>query len=162
MGNFDRNNRSGGFKSHGKKSFGGGDRGFGGGRPGGKVFMHDATCSNCGKPCQIPFKPSPGRDVFCSDCFSKRDNDNDGRARPLTSNHERPRFTPPQNASTNPIEQLKGHFAQLNSKLDAILRALTTSEELEDSDDESEDEAEEVAPKPKAKRALGAKKKTTK
>lgn len=161
--------RSGGFKSYGKKSFGGDDRGFGG-RSGGKAFMHDATCSTCGKPCQIPFKPSPGRPVFCSNCFSKNDDrGGEHQARPLISNYERPRFAPAaqNNGSTNPIEQLKGHFAQLNSKLDAILRVLTTSEGIEDSDDEDEGEDEseeevvavkEVAPKLKTKKALGKKK----
>jgi CxxC-x17-CxxC domain-containing protein len=35
--------------------------------------MHKATCSKCKKECEVPFKPTEGRDVFCKDCFSKRD-----------------------------------------------------------------------------------------
>lgn len=31
--------------------------------------MHDATCTKCGKGCQVPFKPTEGKDVLCSDCF---------------------------------------------------------------------------------------------
>ena len=34
--------------------------------------MHKATCAECGKECEVPFKPTEGRDVFCKDCFSKR------------------------------------------------------------------------------------------
>jgi CxxC-x17-CxxC domain-containing protein len=34
--------------------------------------MHDATCSNCGKATQVPFKPTTGKPVYCSDCFSRR------------------------------------------------------------------------------------------
>ena len=30
------------------------------------------TCSNCSKECEIPFKPSGGRPVYCKECFSKR------------------------------------------------------------------------------------------
>ncbi len=37
--------------------------------------MFDATCSNCGKPCQVPFRPSGGKEVFCNDCFSKMKGD---------------------------------------------------------------------------------------
>ncbi len=33
--------------------------------------MHDATCADCGKATQVPFKPSAGRPVYCRDCFQK-------------------------------------------------------------------------------------------
>ncbi len=32
--------------------------------------MFTATCANCGKEAVIPFKPSEGRPVYCSDCFA--------------------------------------------------------------------------------------------
>jgi CxxC-x17-CxxC domain-containing protein len=48
----------------------GSDRGgFGGGRP--REF-HKATCSECQKECEVPFKPSGDRPVYCKDCFAKR------------------------------------------------------------------------------------------
>ncbi len=57
--------------------------GTGGGfsRGGGSSFSSgprpkfDAVCSNCGKPCQVPFQPRLGDDgkpvkpVYCNDCF---------------------------------------------------------------------------------------------
>ena len=33
--------------------------------------MHDATCAECGKRCKVPFKPTDGRPVYCSECFAK-------------------------------------------------------------------------------------------
>ena len=30
---------------------------------------HKATCTDCGKACEVPFKPTPGKDVRCQDCF---------------------------------------------------------------------------------------------
>ena len=33
--------------------------------------MHKATCSDCGKECEVPFKPTEGRPVYCKDCFQK-------------------------------------------------------------------------------------------
>ncbi|MFH1521465.1 MAG: CxxC-x17-CxxC domain-containing protein [archaeon] len=34
--------------------------------------MHKAICSGCKKECEVPFKPTEGRDVFCADCFRSR------------------------------------------------------------------------------------------
>ena len=34
--------------------------------------MHDVVCAQCGKNTQVPFRPSGGRPVYCSDCFSKQ------------------------------------------------------------------------------------------
>ena len=31
--------------------------------------MFDATCSNCGKDAKVPFRPTNGKPVYCSDCF---------------------------------------------------------------------------------------------
>ena len=31
----------------------------------------DVTCSKCGKATTVPFTPTPGRPVFCRDCFAK-------------------------------------------------------------------------------------------
>jgi len=54
---------------------GGGFRGGGGGfrrNFGGPREMHKATCAECGKECEVPFKPIEGRDVFCKECFMKK------------------------------------------------------------------------------------------
>ena len=34
--------------------------------------LYPATCSECGKETQVPFRPTPGKPVFCRDCFQKR------------------------------------------------------------------------------------------
>ena len=31
----------------------------------------NVTCTKCGKPASVPFTPTPGRPVFCRDCFAK-------------------------------------------------------------------------------------------
>lgn len=36
--------------------------------------MHKAVCADCKKACEVPFKPSGDRPVYCKDCFSKRKN----------------------------------------------------------------------------------------
>lgn len=37
------------------------------------VKMFDAVCKKCGKKCQVPFKPTSGVGVSCSDCFVRND-----------------------------------------------------------------------------------------
>ena len=52
---------------------GGGGGGYGGGGYGDRPReMHKATCAECKKECEVPFKPSADRPVYCRDCFSKR------------------------------------------------------------------------------------------
>lgn len=34
--------------------------------------LHKAICADCSKECEVPFKPSQDRPVYCKDCFSKR------------------------------------------------------------------------------------------
>jgi ATP-dependent RNA helicase DeaD len=34
--------------------------------------QHQAVCASCKKETTIPFQPSPGRDVYCNDCFKQR------------------------------------------------------------------------------------------
>ena len=33
-------------------------------------------CADCGNECEIPFKPSKGRPVYCKECFPKHKNTN--------------------------------------------------------------------------------------
>lgn len=61
-----------------KKNMGNYKRGdnFRGGRGGGRSdrpSMHSAVCSDCGKDCEVPFRPTGGKPVFCSDCFGKKE-----------------------------------------------------------------------------------------
>lgn len=39
--------------------------------------MFSAVCDDCGKNCQVPFRPSSGKPIYCSDCFEKRGNSHD-------------------------------------------------------------------------------------
>jgi CxxC-x17-CxxC domain-containing protein len=45
---------------------------FGKGFSSGPREMHDAVCSECGTSCQVPFKPTDGKPVYCRECYSKR------------------------------------------------------------------------------------------
>jgi len=36
-----------------------------------KREMHKAVCADCKKECEVPFKPTEGRPVYCRDCYRK-------------------------------------------------------------------------------------------
>ena len=52
-----------------KAQRGEGGHGGGGGR-GGERQRYSIVCQQCGKEDTVPFKPSSGRPVLCSSCFS--------------------------------------------------------------------------------------------
>ncbi|MFH1315960.1 MAG: CxxC-x17-CxxC domain-containing protein [Candidatus Woesearchaeota archaeon] len=33
--------------------------------------MHNTVCADCGNECQVPFKPSGDRPVYCKECYRK-------------------------------------------------------------------------------------------
>lgn len=79
-----------GGKNSGGRSFDrGGDRGFGG-RDEGRPTMHKGTCDTCGRPCEVPFRPSGDRPIFCRDCFGKKESG--GSVRFERRESERPRY----------------------------------------------------------------------
>jgi CxxC-x17-CxxC domain-containing protein len=60
----------GGYSAGGYSGGGGGGGGGGyGARDRGPREMFSATCSNCGREAQVPFRPTSGKPVYCSDCF---------------------------------------------------------------------------------------------
>lgn len=74
MGEFRHGGHGGGFKGRGgfgggRPSFGGGNRGGFRGGDRGPVTMHKVICDECKKPCEVPFKPTAGKPVYCSACF---------------------------------------------------------------------------------------------
>lgn len=131
MGYFNRDssNRSGRDNRGGGRGFGGGrDRG---GRDSRSSFRNDApremfktVCSNCGKDCEVPFKPTSGKPVYCSDCFETmggRNTDSGRNERP--ERRDRPSFDRHQTPAPR-VDNSK-QLDDLNRKLDKIIELLT-------------------------------------
>ncbi|MBI4241284.1 MAG: zinc-ribbon domain containing protein, partial [Candidatus Rokubacteria bacterium] len=38
--------------------------------PAGERQLFPAICTACGKETQVPFKPTPGKPVYCRDCYA--------------------------------------------------------------------------------------------
>jgi CxxC-x17-CxxC domain-containing protein len=54
----------GGYSGRGGGDYGGGSRGA--------REMFTVTCSSCGRDAQVPFRPTSGKPVYCTDCFASR------------------------------------------------------------------------------------------
>ena len=107
MGNFNRDNRSSGRRDFRRRDFGqrGGDR-----------QMHRAVCSNCGKECEVPFRPSGDKPVYCNTCFEKNNRGTDSR-KFGDRNYGKSSFEDRESKQPQYNEQ----FNKLNAKLDKIL-----------------------------------------
>lgn len=53
-------------------SYGGGSSYARGGYNSGPREMHAAVCTNCGKQTEVPFQPTPGKPVYCRECFQEQ------------------------------------------------------------------------------------------
>lgn len=142
MGNFDKGKRfggGGGGNRSGGRSFGGdrggnrsGGRSFGGGRDGDRKEMHKTVCSDCGNSCEVPFRPTGEKPVFCSDCFRNKGGDSRGsrdggnRDRGFGGRDSKPRFDNKKSHQGGGSEtpNYKAQFEMLNTKLDTILKTL--------------------------------------
>lgn len=53
--------------------------------------LYEAVCADCSKVCEVPFKPSEDRPVFCKECFGRRKAGGDG---PKLHVHHKPSTVP--------------------------------------------------------------------
>lgn len=125
-----RDNRGGGDR--GGSRFGGGGRSFGGGsrfggRDSGPRKMFPATCAVCGDPCEVPFRPSGSRPVYCNKHFEGKEGGESRR--PDSRSFDRPRYGDsrvPSAGRDNSQDSVKilGELKNLNMKMDRLLSSL--------------------------------------
>lgn len=133
MGNYERGGskpRSFGGKSGGRPDFQkkswGNDRG--------DMPMHKATCSDCQKTCEVPFRPSGIKPVFCKECFAgKRDSDdrggrdfNDRGPKRDFNDRATQSFSKPAGMNDDSKRQLDG----ISMKLDRLITAIEKMQDV--------------------------------
>ncbi len=112
MRDFKRNNYSNRGRSfEGNRSSQGGH----GYRP---ATMYPAVCSNCGKACEVPFRPSGKQPVYCRDCYKARSDTDTRRPEEKNFSQNRPASTP----------DYKAQLDALTQKVDKILELLSANE----------------------------------
>lgn len=86
--------------------------------------MFQAVCANCGNTCQVPFRPSGDKPVYCNQCFADRDDGSNRRSfghsdrprgeRVFRGGGDRPKSTP----------NFKRDLDEINRKLDILIQAV--------------------------------------
>ncbi len=135
----------GGGRSGGNERFGGNDRGGDrgrrddrGSRSGGSSEFFPAVCTACKKQCEVPFRPSADKPVYCRDCFMNHDKGfvQDTRPNPRRGGDEFKRESHSSQRDTGHSEintgqkstgndEIKKQIAILESKVNRIIELLT-------------------------------------
>jgi len=117
-------NREGRFSRRDSGSFGGRaggrrtERSFGGRDSCRKPLeMHKVTCDKCGKECEVPFKPTSGKPIYCSDCFRKVESFESRRPNQYSNRSS-------ESFESDKPDKYKREFEQINEKLNKILKSL--------------------------------------
>jgi CxxC-x17-CxxC domain-containing protein len=96
--------------------------------------MFKTVCSNCGKDCEVPFRPTSGKPVYCSDCFEKMGGRNSDGPRPERPERNRSDFGPrpqaPRVDNTKVFEDLNKKLETMSVKLEKIIELLTPQVEV--------------------------------
>ena len=115
-------------------------RGSFGDRP---TQMFQATCTECGERCEVPFKPSGGKPVLCKACFSQngpaktRDRDRDSRPS-YGSDRSDSRGSDSRGSSSSngpDLSKIQRQLSTIEAKLDQLLEMFEDMDEEEDEDD---------------------------
>ena len=107
------------------------------GRSFGTPALFPATCSTCRKSCEVPFKPSSDKPVYCSACFGKKNQDegrefrttqkDDNRAfkREIPKQREdRSRFEVIPKNEDGDLLEIKRQLSSLEGKMNRVLDVL--------------------------------------
>ncbi len=76
--------------------------------------MYPAVCSDCGQECEVPFRPTGDKPVYCSNCFKKMGGKNDDRS------FDKPRFSHRPSFGRTEFNDRKPNPGLNNSQLEAI------------------------------------------
>ncbi|MDO8620249.1 MAG: hypothetical protein Q7R64_02780 [bacterium] len=135
MKDFKHNSKFGGGNKGGDRGgFSGGNR-FGKKNWDGPKEMHKAVCAKCQKTCEVPFRPSGDRPVYCHDCFDKTKSNtptgnfsrNEGDNFPKRDFNAPPTSRPDGNTNNRQIEDIKRQLDVVIAKLDRLLQKVEGS-----------------------------------
>ncbi len=124
-GSFGR--QGGGRPSFPRRNWSGSD-----GRGSGPVTMHQAICNQCGKPCEVPFRPTEGKPVYCNACFGGKKETGNNRGGDRFPQKSFSSYSPPtrtdfeSNINKGNNDEMKKQLEILNVKMDRLIKAVET------------------------------------
>jgi CxxC-x17-CxxC domain-containing protein len=124
----------------GGKRFGGPSRGFDRDRSSsrddrGERELFKATCASCHKICEVPFRPTGDKPVYCRECFGNtagndrpvhRGDRTEFRRHVRPHRDERPLRREEAPAPDRDMQDLKRQLTNLETKVDSILAAVSS------------------------------------
>ena len=116
----------------------------------GEKRMYSATCDDCGSRCELPFRPTSGKPIFCDSCFRGTSKKGSGK----------------RHDTGGETKQVQEQIDAMNKKLDRIIRTLDSlivyeeEPKKERSADKTASRKKEVERTTKKKGKKTAKKKT--
>ena len=119
----------GNFRRDGGSRFNRGQRGSDN-RNRGPVTMHQAICDQCGDSCEVPFRPTGEKPIYCSTCFGGKNEDRGNRGGGRFSSKKFNSYKPSAktnfggNASIGNNDELKQQLVILNAKMDQLVKAI--------------------------------------
>ncbi len=167
MGDYNKRGDRGGFGGGDRPRFGGRPGGFGGDREFRKpAQMFSTICAECGKTCEVPFRPNGEKPVYCNLCFGKNK-----PSQGSSSGFGGSRFDAPKrdfSSSSRPAadngqsDVIRKQLDVITSKLDILIKVISkreASNEVEADAIVSENSVKEVAVKTAVKAKKVSKKK---
>jgi CxxC-x17-CxxC domain-containing protein len=97
-----------------------------------EVKLFKATCSECNKACDVPFRPTKDKPVYCRDCFAAKRNreteiyeaSKSGKT-PSQAKEIFSQVQPPVKSAHTPTDDgMKCHLMDISSKLDTLILAI--------------------------------------
>lgn len=88
--------------------------------------MFEATCANCHKQCEVPFRPNGKKPVLCKDCFSVGKDSAPTRSFSRPESAPRPAYRPEMRERGT--DDMKAQIELLNTKIDALTRLVQALE----------------------------------
>ncbi len=101
------------------------------------IQLHQATCAECQKMCEVPFRPNGEKPVYCRDCFASKGGPAAGRdfsprpARPSFGDRKsfgpRQDFRPRQDFAPRGGDNgdLKAELSAISAKLDRLIEVMS-------------------------------------
>lgn len=103
--------------------------------------LYHAVCDECGNDCEVPFKPTSGKPVFCDNCFKGTGRRSKGREK----GHD--------------DKKLQEQINVINGKLDMIIQTLESLTVVKEKTKRKSSVKKPVSKKKKAKKATSKKEK---
>lgn len=95
--------------------------------------MHQAVCDSCGNKCEVPFRPTEGKPIYCTDCFRKKNERGDrgdrrGGGKDRFGGRDKrgggDRFGGRERHGGGGNDQIAEQIKAINNKLDRIINLL--------------------------------------